>query len=461
MLKSGAIWVLASNAGGQVLRLFSNLILAWLLLPEDFGLAALAAVFFYGAVMISDAGTDASLIRSKRGDEPLFYNTAWTFQLLRGLLLWLFCCLIALPASQFYGEEQLQWLLVVGGFGLFVQGFKSTALVSMMRDMCFKRLAIYELIAQLCSIIVSVIVAWVWRDAMALVLGIIVNNFVLVVLGHVLHRSEVQNRLCWESDAFKELFHFGKWVFASSFVGFLAMQADKLLLGKIASMEVLGVYAVAFGLAQLPNFVVKMLASKFLYPVFVQFAKKPREDLVREASKIRNMMLPFMLFVTLGVVLLSGPFFVYLYKASFHDAVWIAPAIALFLWFEMMVYSLGGIPLAMGDSRALATTWLYIFIVRLLASYLGFLNFDLEGFIAGLALGSFVGYVYIAIYIKKYGFHVLKYDAKYSLVLIIVSASYFIVKPWVEEGLSSLLLSIAFVALSALISIQIFQRRQK
>jgi len=282
-------------------------------------------------------------------------------------------------------------------------------------------------------------------------------NLVLVVLGHALHRSEVKNRLCWESEAFKELFHFGKWVFASSFVGFLAMQSDRLLLGKIASLEVLGVYAVAFGLAQLPNFVVKMLASKFLYPVFVQFAKKPRENLVREASKIRNMMLPFMLFVTLGVVLLSGPFFVYLYKESFHDAVWIAPAIALFLWFEMMVYSLGGIPLAMGDSRTLAMTWLCIFIVRLFASYLGFLNFDLEGFMAGLALGSFVGYVYIAIYVKKYGFHVLKYDAKYSLVLIIVSASYFIVKSWVEEGLSSVLLSIAFVALSALISTQMGQ----
>jgi hypothetical protein len=63
-----------------------DLILTRLLFPEAFGLMALVQVFMGGLQMFSDLGVNMSIIQSKRGEDPDFLNTAWTFQILRGLI---------------------------------------------------------------------------------------------------------------------------------------------------------------------------------------------------------------------------------------------------------------------------------------------------------------------------------------------------------------------------------------
>src|SRR5258708_1248517 len=83
----GTFWALASYGVGQVLRLASNLVLTRLLVPEVFGLMALVQSFIGGLAMFSDVGTSSSIIRHPRGEEPVFLNTAWTMQILRGIWL--------------------------------------------------------------------------------------------------------------------------------------------------------------------------------------------------------------------------------------------------------------------------------------------------------------------------------------------------------------------------------------
>src|SRR6056297_1850851 len=95
----GSMLTIVSFGGQNVLRLGSNLVLTRILFPEAFGLMALVQVFIVGLQMFSDVGIQTSVIRSKRGDDPASLHTAWTFQVLRGVLLWLGCFGIALPAA--------------------------------------------------------------------------------------------------------------------------------------------------------------------------------------------------------------------------------------------------------------------------------------------------------------------------------------------------------------------------
>jgi len=82
----------AFTSGGFVLsqgmRFASNLILARLLFPEAFGLMALMT----GLTMLSDTGVPQSIMQNKRGEDPDFLNTAWTLNLMRGVVLWLIAC---------------------------------------------------------------------------------------------------------------------------------------------------------------------------------------------------------------------------------------------------------------------------------------------------------------------------------------------------------------------------------
>ena len=70
----GSVWIALGYGGSQVLRLGSNLLLAWLLFPEAFGLMALVNVFMHGLQMISDTGIRGSILYHRRGDHHLLEN---------------------------------------------------------------------------------------------------------------------------------------------------------------------------------------------------------------------------------------------------------------------------------------------------------------------------------------------------------------------------------------------------
>jgi O-antigen/teichoic acid export membrane protein len=100
----GAVWTIASYGTSQILRFGSNLILTRLFIPDVFGLMALVYVFISGLHLFSDIGIGTSIIQNKRGDDPVFLNTAWTMQVIRGVGLWICSFLIAWPVAAFYAK---------------------------------------------------------------------------------------------------------------------------------------------------------------------------------------------------------------------------------------------------------------------------------------------------------------------------------------------------------------------
>src|SRR5690606_37481258 len=95
----GAVWTTLGEVVGQALRLVGNVVLAWLLGRAAFGVMTYVNIAKRGLEMFSDLGLAPNIIQSKRGLDPRFLNTAWTIQVLRGLVLWVVSCLIALPMA--------------------------------------------------------------------------------------------------------------------------------------------------------------------------------------------------------------------------------------------------------------------------------------------------------------------------------------------------------------------------
>ena len=107
----GTLMTAVNFGGSKGLRLVSNLILTRILFPEAFGMMALITVFSGALEMFSDTRINASIIQSKRGHERIYLNTAWTIQILRGILLYMAALFFAVPAAEFYGEPMLAELL--------------------------------------------------------------------------------------------------------------------------------------------------------------------------------------------------------------------------------------------------------------------------------------------------------------------------------------------------------------
>ena len=383
----GTIWTIIGFGASQVLRLGSNLILARLLLPEFFGLMALVSIFLIGLDLFSDVGLGPSIIQNKRGDDPDFLNTAWTIQVMRGIVLWLGSLLIAWPVSYFYNEPQLLWLIPIVGLTTLIHGFDSTALLTLNRQLAVRKLAIFELAGQIITLTVMVVWAWFDRSIWALVVGNLVSAIYQLVWSHRLLPHQ-PNRFAWDKEAAQKIFTFGKWIFFSTALTFLASQADRLILGKLLSPTVLGLYGIAYTFADVPRQVIVALSGKVIFPAFSKLANLPRETFRAKILKNRT---PILLALAAGLpILISfGDYVIFiLYKKEYYEAAWMLPIIALGIWHTTLYSTMSPALLALG--KPIYNTLGYLFTLIGIVTFLliGYHLMGIKGAVMAVAVGD-------------------------------------------------------------------------
>src|SRR3546814_2807432 len=95
----------------KTLRIVSNNILAGLLAPALLFTMLLINTLRTGGELLTDVGVGQSIVNNPRGSEPTFYNTAWTIQILRGLLLFALAIALTVPIARLYDKPELLVLL--------------------------------------------------------------------------------------------------------------------------------------------------------------------------------------------------------------------------------------------------------------------------------------------------------------------------------------------------------------
>jgi O-antigen/teichoic acid export membrane protein len=261
-----SFWTLAEYGGSQIFRLASNLILTRILFPEAFGLMALVTVVVIGLAMLSDAGLQPSIVQSARAGDRHFLNTAWTVQVIRGVLLSLAVWALAPLAAAFYEQPQLALMLPVAGLSMAISGLAPTKLHVAARNMALGRTTIVRLVAQLVGILAMIALALATDSVWSLVIGGVLGTAVKIALFHAVLPGE-RDRFGWDPRAWTELFHFGKWILLSSLAGFLIGQGDRMVLGKYLSAYDLGIYSIGFFLASVPNMLAQRIGQYTIFPV--------------------------------------------------------------------------------------------------------------------------------------------------------------------------------------------------
>lgn len=168
VLLAGALNI-GSIVASQVIRLGGNLIITRLLLPEMFGLMAIATTVSVLLLLLSDVGLRQNIIQSPRGDEPLFLNTIWSLQIIRGLGLFVVMQLVALaswvsqhfamwPAHSTYAAPELPAVLAVTGFFAIIFAFQSTKIDVAIRTFQQKKVVLVELVSQIAGLVVMLVI---------------------------------------------------------------------------------------------------------------------------------------------------------------------------------------------------------------------------------------------------------------------------------------------------------------
>ena len=421
-------WSMGGYGASQTLRFAGNLVLTRLMAPEVFGLVAIVQTFIYGLQMFSDVGTGPAVVQSPHGDRERFLDTAWTVQCIRGGLLFLGTCAIAVPVARFYEQPLLAWLLPAAGIGSIFDGFASMSLHSAVRNIRVQWTVFVELTTQFVNIITIVLLTLVLRDSFgvrdiglvwAAVGGTVVGEFTRMTLSHLVVPG-IRHRFLLDPESRKVLFSFGRWVFFSTILMFLATQSDRLVFGKMIPLELLGVYGIAAALGSLPAQAVQRLASSVLFPAYSR--RQEREDFHRVFWRARFPVLLAGATLASGLVA-SGPFFIrLLYDARYEEAGPILQYLAAAAWFQILEATNGAALLAAGRVRWMvwgnAVKLVAIFAFLPLGFHLG----GFRGALVGLILSDVAKYATSAIGAARVGLGGLGMDALLSAVTAAVAA---------------------------------------
>lgn len=383
----GAIWTIGGYGMSQVVRFGGNLILTRLLVPEFFGLMAVVNTLRMGIELFSDIGISQSIVNSKRGDETAFLNTAWTLQIIRGGVIWLFCLILTFPVASFYEEERLVWLIPIVGLSSVLDGFSSVSILTLMRRMDLGKSTLFEFSVQIFTLVCLISWAWFNPSIWALAFGVVIGAIYKMFGSHFLIPG-YRNRFAWDKDAVKEILSFGKWMFMSSALMFASEQSDRLILGKLLSFQMLGVYTIAYTLANLPRQVIKQLSYKVIFPAISNQTELPRATLRAKIISQRKFLLIGCAVLLAALVTVGDLVIGTLYDDRYVQATWMMPILSAGIWFSLLFYTINPALLAIGKPLYLAQSNLARFVLIGLGLPLAYYSFDLIGAIIIIAFGD-------------------------------------------------------------------------
>lgn len=317
-IHSGA-WIGAGFAVQKVLQLGSNLILTRLLFPEAFGLMALATVFLVGLAMFSDIGLKPAVIRDPRGDDPVFLNTAWTIQVIRGLILCVVGVAIAYPISLIYQQPILFPLLAVLSTTAAINGFSSISAASAERRLNFRTVTIIQLSGQLVSIGLLVTLAYSWRSVWALAAANVISALIQVMIAYALLPGH-RHRLSMDREYAKSLINFGRWILLSTVVTYLGGEGLKAIQGGLLSPAQFGVLAIAYTIAGIPNDLAQKLAGSLGLPVLAEAYRRAPESAHKILHQLRQRTLFIALALFAAVACVAEPLISLMYDPRYHAA---------------------------------------------------------------------------------------------------------------------------------------------
>lgn len=299
----GASWVLAWRMATRLLGLVSTLVLARLLVPEDFGLVALAASFAFALEALLYLGVEDQIVRSRNPDRTL-YDTAFTINLLRGLAVGGLVAGVTPMAASFFNEPRLAPILYALAASAIAAGAANIGTADFRRRIEFHLEFRMLFLPRVASVIATIAAAAVTQSHWALVLGILLHRAGVIGMGYAMHPFRPRLSL----RAWRELVGVSFWTWTIGVASVARDRSDSIVVGRAAGIAEVGVYAAGVEIATVPTWELAAAASRAVMPGFADALRADDPDRQRNAfSRIFGLILLVTLPAGVGLSLVAGP----------------------------------------------------------------------------------------------------------------------------------------------------------
>jgi lipopolysaccharide exporter len=369
----GAAWLSGARLASNALTTVSTLVLARLLLPSDFGLVALGTSSLNILTSITNMSLSEALVQH-RDPSSRHFHTAWTLNLLRGVLIASVFALIAVPVAGYYSDYRLENVMFALSGSAILNGLENPRAIMLTKQLIFWQQFMLQVSQKFVALIASVLIALIYHSYWALIAGILLGQFVGVLVSY----SVLPFRPRFSIVHARELFSFSIWLTLCDAINAINWNFDPLLVGKFIGKTELGYYSVGNSLAVMPSREATAPLTGTLFPAFSNLAHDPARLAVayrRAQALVTAIALP----AGVGMALIADP----LVRLTMGEKWLPAVLVIRILAAVFAVQSLG----SLAQPLAMATGKTQLLFKR-----------DLQGFllrvplvVVGLYFGGFVG----------------------------------------------------------------------
>ena len=378
-LSSGIRWSAVSTAGREVARAIFTILLARLVGPADFGIAAQATVYIAIASLLLDQGFSSALIQRKQ-ITPEMPGAIASVNLAIGAAFTALTIAIAPLWASFMHTPALKLVLVVLAPILFIRSFAITPRAMLTRSMQFRKIGIADAVAAISGGALGLAVAIAWPSYWAVVVQLLSTDVVMVL---ILLRLGAGHRPNLHLRQLREIAGFSLRAFAAGLLVSVSRNIDNLLVGRFQGATALAFYGLAYRLLLLPVQLATTSVGAVLFPAFSRLAHDVSTlaaEMARATRALAALSLPAM-----ALVAAAAPQLVLvIFGSQWEPAIPIVQVLAL-AGAAQAIYRPSTSPLVLGVGRAkllLRYAWLTTIVGTI-------------GIVVGLPFGPFgvaVGY---------------------------------------------------------------------
>lgn len=313
----GVFWSAIERFGPQAIQFIVSVILARLLLPEEFGLVAMLTVFIALGKVLLDSGFVYALVQKKNATEVDF-SSVFYLNLFIGLACTAILCFTAPIIARFYGEPLLTPLTRVLSLNFVFGAFGLVQIALLMKKLDFRVLARATLVASVGSGGVAIGMALLGFGIWSLVAQSLSLVFFTSLLLWAF--STWRPQAVFSLAVLRDLFGFASRLLVSGVLDTIFSGIYTVVIGKVFSPATLGYYMRAYSLQQLPAETFAAIVSRVMFPVFSEI----QDDLSRLRDGFRQTiravgMINFPLMI--GLIVCAKPLILVLFTEKWIPAV--------------------------------------------------------------------------------------------------------------------------------------------
>lgn len=426
----GSSWLFLFQILDSGLGFIRLLIIARILSPADFGVVGIAWIIIQMINTFTQTGISQSLIHKQNANKYL--NTAWTFLILRGIILFAMLYLAAPFLGLFFNSNASIPIIQAIGLTLLLDGLNNIGTIFFYKDLSFHKQFVLQASGSLTDFIVTIILVLITHNVWSIVFGAIAHSLIQLILSFIL--SSYKPKIELNISYIKELNNYGRWITWSNILQFIYSQGDDILIGRVLGPTSLGVYQLAYRISNLPTTQITYIISSVMFPAYA----KIQND--REAvAKIYLLVLQFITFMSFFVGIMIICFardFTLIFLGNKWDSIVIVMQI-LTIWgiIRSIGATTGPLLQAIGTPKYSTQTQILQVIIMLLIFYPFTLLWNINGTAISVVISALIPNILIFYFLRR----ILNISIKQALLSIIypsiasliTTLAYFLLKHYI------------------------------